>query len=92
MLTSQLAVNLELNQIEWSECLLTLMHFDCFMNAFAAHTNSYNGNALNASFLYACLLGHSAVRQTELRLAIRLSHLVLLHHDILLGIFFMTSF
>ena len=38
-------------------------------------------NALNASFLHACLLGHSAARPTELRLAIRLSHSVLLHHD-----------
>ena len=51
------------------------------MNAFAGFMNASHVNALNASFLYACLLGHSAVRQTELRLAIRLSHPVLLHHD-----------
>ena len=35
----------------------------------------------NAFFYYACLLGHSAARQTEPRLAIRRSHPVLLQHD-----------
>ena len=64
-----------------NECFFTLMPFECFMNAFASLMNASNVNALNASFLYACLLGHFAVRQTELRLATRLSHLVLLHHD-----------
>ena len=32
-------------------------------------------------FLYACLLVHFAARQTELRLAIRLSHPVLFHYN-----------
>ena len=50
------------------------MHFECFMNASTV-------KALNASFLYAYLLGHSAVRQTDLHLVIRLSHPALLHHD-----------
>ena len=31
-------------------------------------------------FLYACLLAHFAVRQTEPRLAIRLSHPVIFHY------------
>ena len=47
--------------------LLTLMHFECFMNTFASLMNVSNVNALNTSFFYACLRGHSAVRQTELR-------------------------
>ena len=68
------------------------MHFECFMNAFACLKNASHVNALNASFLYACLLGHSAVRQTELRLAIRLSHLVLLHHGMWLYMFFYDQF
>ena len=50
--------------------------------------------------LYACLLGHSAVRQTEPRPAIRLSHPVLLHynkradivHDMKLCMFFYDQF
>ena len=39
-----------------------------------------------------CLLGHSAARQTEPRLAIRLSHPVLLHHDMQLWLFFYDLF
>ena len=50
--------------------------------------------------LHACLLSHSAARQTELRLDIRLSHLVLLHyskradiiHDMQLCIFYYDQF
>ena len=58
------------------------MYFKCFMNAFANLVNASNLNALNASFLYASLLGPSAVRQTELRPVIQPSHPVLLHHDL----------
>ena len=43
-------------------------------------------------FIYTCLLGHFAARQTEPRLAIRLSHLVLLHHDMQLWLFFYDLF
>ena len=53
---------------------LNALHFECFMNA-------TNDNALNASFLYAHLLGHSAVRQMDLRRAIRLSHPELVHYN-----------
>ena len=36
---------------------------------------------LQCLFLCACLLGHSAARQTELRLAIRLCHPAFLHYN-----------
>ena len=38
-------------------------------------------NELHCLFLYACLLNHSAVLQTELRLPILLSHPVSLHYN-----------
>ena len=47
-------------------------------------TDDFEMNALFESitnlFLYAYLLGHFAMRQTELRLAMRLGHSVLLFH------------
>ena len=51
------------------------------MNAFANLKNASRVNALNSSFLCACLLGHSVVRPIELHLAIRLNHPVLLHYN-----------
>ena len=57
------------------------MHFECFINGFLSLMNTSPLNAFIASFLYACLLGHSAMRQTELHPAIRLSHPVLLNYN-----------
>ena len=75
------------------------MHFN--VNAFQLlHECRSAVKALNASFLYAGLLGHLSILQTKPRLIIRLSHPVILHcnkkadiiHDMLLCIFFYDQF
>ena len=54
------------------------------MNAFACLITASNIDAfclIIMLFLYAYLVSHFSVRQTELRLAIRLSHSVLFYYN-----------